>query len=32
MGNFTYEDLEEYKYWEDTNNYDKFLDLPLIHI
>ena len=26
MGNFTYEDLEEYKYWEDTNNYDKFLD------
>ena len=26
MGNFTYEDLEEYKYWEDTNNYDKFID------
>ena len=26
MGNFTYEDLEEYKYWEDTNNYVKFLD------
>ncbi len=26
MENCPYEDLEDYKKWEDTNNYDKFLD------
>ena len=26
MGNCPYEDLEDYKYWEDTNNYMAFLD------
>ena len=27
MENCPYEDLEDYKYWEDTNNYIAYLDL-----